>query len=286
MTPTPIDPLELDGMIAELQRGRKYSMLELPDSTLRDLLVYAIPRYKNRQQVLQAARKKLHTLVAPYLGDPQYSEASQLLAQAFLAGNCQQVLDECRSILACHASTRERIPYMQDFYQRIFEYTGKPHVIFDLACGLNPFAIPWMNLDREVQYYAYDIHQPRLRLINQFMSGWGLPPLAVQQDILVDPPHSKADIAFFFKEAHRFEQRRHGSNRTFWQKLDVKYLLVSLPTQNLTWQRSLLERQRTLVAETLQGMDWKMEELMFPDEVVFCIQPRKIEGTHGETENL
>ncbi len=33
------------------------------------------------------------------------------------------------------------------------------------------------------------------------------------QDILIKPPDVEADIAFFFKEAHRFEQRQHGCNR-------------------------------------------------------------------------
>jgi 16S rRNA (guanine(1405)-N(7))-methyltransferase len=273
-----LDPAELEGWVAELREGKKYRSLSLPDSTLQDLILQELPRHKSKADAMQAVRKKLHNLVAPYLGDPDYQQAEIDLRDAFQSGSRERVLEICLQLLESHASTRERIPFMEDFYRQLFTYTGKPQVILDLACGLNPFAIPWMNLDAGVQYHAFDIHQPRVQLINSFLQGWGCQPLASQQDILVEPPRIHADAAFFFKEAHRFEQRQHGCNRAFWQALDVKFLLVSLPTRNLTGQHSLLERQRSLVHNTLKGLDWKVEELIFQDEMVFCIQP----GVKGE----
>ncbi len=268
-----MDPAELEGWIAGLREGKKYRALALPDSTLQDLILQEVPRHKNRADAMQAVRKKLHNLVAPYLGDPDYQQAESDLREAFQQDDKDRVRNICLNLLGSHASTRERIPSMEDFYRQLYAYTGKPQVILDLACGLNPFAIPWMGLDAGVRYHAYDIHKPRVQLINCFLQGWGMQPLAAQQDILVDPPQIRADSAFFFKEAHRFEQRQHGCNRAFWQALDVKHLLVSLPTRNLTGQHSLLERQRNLVGNTLQGLDWKVEELIFQDEIVFCIQP-------------
>ena len=273
MTTANLDPAELREWVAELREGKKYRNLSLPDSTLQDLILQELPRHKNRADAMQAVRKKLHNLVAPYLGDPDYQQAEIDLREAFQHGGRERVLEICLQLLGSHTSTRERIPFMEDFYRQLFAYTGKPQVILDLACGLNPFAIPWMDLSAGVQYFAYDIHQPRVQLINIFLQGWGLNPLASQQDILVEPPRIRTDTAFFFKEAHRFEQRQHGCNRAFWQALDVKYLLVSLPTRNLTGQHSLLERQRSLVKTTLKGLDWKVEELIFQDEIVFCIQP-------------
>jgi len=273
VTTANLDPAELREWVAELREGKKYRNLSLPDSTLQDLILQELPRHKSRADAMQAVRKKLHNLVAPYLGDPDYQQAEIDLREAFQHGGRERVLEICLQLLGSHTSTRERIPFMEDFYQQLFAYTGKPQVILDLACGLNPFAIPWMDLSAGVQYFAYDIHQPRVQLINIFLQGWGLNPLASQQDILVEPPRIRTDTVFFFKEAHRFEQRQHGCNRAFWQALDVKYLLVSLPTRNLTGQHSLLERQRSLVKTTLKGLDWKVEELIFQDEIVFCIQP-------------
>jgi len=268
-----LDPAELEGWITELREGRKYRTLALPDSTLQDLILQEWARHKGKAEVLKVVRKKLHNLVAPYLGDPDYQQADADLQKSFQQGNREKVKEICLNLLESHASTRERIPFLEEFYRQLFAYTGKPQVILDLACGLNPFAIPWMGLEDGVQYHAFDIHQPRVNLINRFMQGWGMEPLACQQDILVEPPQIQADVAFFFKEAHRFEQRQHGCNRAFWQALNVKYLLVSLPTRNLTGQHSLLDRQRSLVRNTLKGLEWKVEELVFQDEMMFCIQP-------------
>lgn len=178
-------------------------------------------------------------------------------------------------VLEKHASTRERLPILVDFYRRIFKTTGIPNSILDLACGLNPFAIPFMNLPVSVSYRAYDLHQPRIELINNFFLLLGRLPFAEKRDILVDPPKEHADMAFFFKEAHRFEQRQHGCNRAFWESLNVRYLLVSLPSANLTGSRSMIDGQRILVDRTLKGLPWKVEELIFDTEIVFCIDKGK-----------
>ncbi len=268
-----LNSAEIDNLIASLREGRKYRSLHLPEDTLRDLLLQELPRHRNRADALQSVRRKLHNLVAPYLGDPNYEKADQNLRSAFQRHEQEEIKTLCSDLLNSHASTRERQPILVEFYSQIFAFTGKPQVILDLACGMNPFAFPWMGLDKTVKYYAYDIHQPRVNLINTFFEGWGLQTNARQQDILVEPPQVKADVAFFFKEAHRFEQRLHGCNRNFWQRLNARYLLVSLPTENLTGQHSLLERQRKLVAATLQGLDWKVSEILFSTEIVFCIQP-------------
>lgn len=160
---------------------------------------------------------------------------------------------------------------MREFYERIFSITGVPDLILDLACGFNPFALPWMNLPPNTTYRAYDLLQPRVDLINKYLPHVDRPPLAEKRDILVNPPKEKADVVFFFKEAHRFEQRQHGCNRAFWESLNVRYLLVSLPTANLTGSRTMVEGQRILVERTISGLPWKLSEILFDTEIVFCI---------------
>jgi 16S rRNA (guanine(1405)-N(7))-methyltransferase len=91
-------------------------------------------------------------------------------------------------------------------------------------------------------------------------------------DILLNPPHQPADVAFFFKEAHRFEQRQKGCNRAFWLALNVRWLVVSLPATNLTGRFDLANRQRKLVKETLAGFDWPVTEIMVGNELIFCIR--------------
>lgn len=167
---------------------------------------------------------------------------------------------------------------MDEFYTQLFQAVGKPQVIFDLACGLHPLALPWMGLPPSVRYHAFDIIQPRVDFINLFLSKIGLTPLAENRDILANPPEGAADLAFFFKEAHRFEKRQPGCNRVFWSALKVKKLAVSLPATDLSGTHSLQQRHRDLVFSNLpEGLP--VQEIRIENEIVFLID--KTQGTHN-----
>lgn len=259
-------------LITKLLSSRKYRGLEIPPETVKDLIGQASLTAGDAKSIEQTVREKLHNLVATYLGDPDYAASRVALDETYASHDETQIKKVCLDILSCHASTKERLPLLDEFFPRLFAYAGKPSVIVDLACALNPFALPWMGLRPGTRYYAYDLHQPRLDLINHFFGLNGMEPLAIHQDILVSPPDVECDIAFFFKEAHRFEQRQRGCNRAFWQSIRCKYLLVSLPTASLTGKHPKLQQHRKLVMETVKGLPWKVSEIEFVNEIVFCIE--------------
>jgi 16S rRNA (guanine(1405)-N(7))-methyltransferase len=259
-------------LLDTLLSSRKYRSLDLPRETVMDLIRHAMEQTADLRAVDHIVREKLHHLVAPYLGDPDYLAVQNDLEAAYQTHDETQIKAACEKVLAAHASTKERMSILPHFYERLFAYTGQPHVILDLACALHPFGLPWMNLPSDTLYYAYDLHQPRLDAINHLFKVNAMEPLATHQDILVHPPAIKADVAFFFKEAHRFEQRRHGCNREFWQALNVRYLLVSLPTRNLTGSHEKTDQHRRLVQENIAGLPWQVHEIEFENEIVFCIE--------------
>ncbi|MEW6504443.1 MAG: hypothetical protein AB1457_10825 [Chloroflexota bacterium] len=263
---------EIRDWIGKLRTSRKYRSLDLPESLLRDVILGELSRHNRPDEALKAVREKLHNIVAPYLGDPDYSLAQTALRAAFTSGNPQSIRDFCLSMLASHASTRERIPLLGEFYSRLWQITGIPQTILDLACGMQPFALPWMDLPASIRYFAYDLHHPRIELIHQFFQLSGCSCKAIHEDILVNPPQIEADVALFFKEAHRFEQRRRGACLPFFQSLRVRWLLVSLPISSLKGTRNLEDRQRRLMQSILAGQAWEVEEIRFDNELVFCIQ--------------
>lgn len=267
-----MQPADIPAITAEILASPKYRGLSIPPQTVWDLVAQEWPRHARRADALQAVRRKLHNIIAPYLGDPDYAGAHSALDAAFASGLPELVQAECLRLLAAHASTRERIPLLDTFYPRLWAVTGQPRTVLDLACALHPFGLPWMGLPADVRYHAYDLHQPRLDCINHFFSLQNLPPLAEQRDILLSPPEVEADVAVFFKEAHRFEQRRKGCTRGFLQALRARWVLVSLPSESLTGRRSLAEQMRQLVYTALQGLDWPVSEVNFPGEIVFCIR--------------
>jgi 16S rRNA (guanine(1405)-N(7))-methyltransferase len=256
-------------LVQKILESRKYRDLHLPAETIRDLIRQESARYSDTRRMQESVRRKLHQLTAPYLGDPNYEKELDTLRTIYDPIALESFADR---MLAAHTSTHERQPYLQAFYQTLFQAVGTPHSVLDLACGLNPFALPNMGLDRNVRYFAYDIHLPRIRLLNAFFERAAFPQAhAEQRDILIDPPAQKAEVAFFFKEAHRLDQRRKGSNRILWDALQVNTLLVSLPCRDIGKTHDLRERMRRLVMENLEGKTWLVDEIAFEDEMVFCI---------------
>lgn len=261
----------LEHLMVEIRQMHKYRGLEVPRATVEDLLLQELPRQRSEKAAIRAVREKLHNIVAPYLGDPDYPAAMAALETAFASRDQASIRQVCVEIMQAHASTRERIPYLDEFYDRVFAVTGRPATILDLACGLHPLGWLWMSLPPETRYLAYDLHQPRLALIRRFFELVGVRGEVIHDDILVHPPQVRAEVAFFLKEAHRFEQRQRGCNRAFWLALPARWLVVSLPASSLTGKNDLADRQRRLVARMLTGLDWSVQEITVGSELVFVI---------------
>ena len=262
---------DITQMAERVLRSRKYNAVGMPADTVTDLIRQEIASGKPAKEVEKAMREKLHQIIAPYLGDPDYSAEEQRLAEAVARGP-EAVEGWCRHILSVHTSSRERLPHLREFYSTVIEKIGTPKSILDTACAFNPFAFPWMGLPKETAYHAYDLHSPRVRLINSFFSAYGLEPLAEVRDILLDPPRIPADTAFFFKEAHRFEARKKGCNRAFWISLPVKTIVVTLPAENLTGTHQMRDRQRGLIEKNIEGLGWQLEETELAGEMIFIIR--------------
>lgn len=266
-----VSEMLIQELTAQVIQGKKYRHLGLNPSTVEDLIRQEAPHHTSAKAILKAVKRKLHNIVAPYLGEPDYAALTDQLGQIEdYSLNSAPLRAFCLEVLSQHASTAERIPLMTNFYAQLFAVAGKPAVILDLACGLHPLSFPWMDLPATTRYHAYDILQPRVDFINTFFGKIGLAPLAENRDILVNPPEHPADLAIFFKEAHRFEKRQPGCNRPFWEALNVAKLAVSLPTQNLSGSLSLLEGHRKLVYANLPK-DWPVDEIQVENEIIFLI---------------
>lgn len=267
-------------LMAQIINSRKYRQLGLNPATVEDLIRQEASLYASQKTILKSVKRKLHNIVAPYLGEPDYDALTKELNQIEDSAIDSPPLQAfCLKVLSHHASTAERIPFMADLYTALFMATGTPQTILDLACGLHPLAFPWMGLPTSVCYHAYDIIQPRVDFINAFFKKIGLAPLAENRDVLVNPPDCPADLGIFFKEAHRFEKRQAGSNRAFWKTLNVATLAVSLPSTDLSGTHSLQEGHRKLVHVNLPEHT-TVDEILIGNELIFLIQQNQ-EVHHG-----
>ena len=265
------DPFDVDAIVAELGQSKKYHAVGLCDDTIRDIVITELARQKTPKAAIQSARRKLHEVVALYLGDPDYAAATRLLETAFASADPDAVREACADILRAHDSTRERLPLLDTFYPRIFAVTGRPRTVLDLACGLNPLSLPWMGLLPGVRFFAYDIHRQRVDFLNRYFALQGVEGAARLQDILVHYPHESGDVALLLKEIHRMEKRRRGIVPPLLDALEVRWIVLSSPTHSRTGRRDVKEIYRQQVHAILAERPWPVTEIEFDNELVYCV---------------
>jgi 16S rRNA (guanine(1405)-N(7))-methyltransferase len=264
------DESEIEALVTAVKQSKKYG--DTAEVTIRVLAADALRRYKKPKQALKAVRAQLHSIMAPYLGDPDYAAAKEGLTAVFAAHDPDSIKTACANIMHAHLSTRERLPLLDGFYREIFAVTGPPASLLDIACGLNPLAFPWMGLPAGIPFYAYDIHEPRIDFLNHYFRLQGLPPLARLQDVALVFPQEEADVALFLKEMPRFARNYGDLGRPLLEALRVRWLVVSYPSVSTHGGRSLIARYRDFMAQLSDGLPWQTTELLFEGELVFIIK--------------
>ena len=265
-----MDEAAIETVVTAVKESKKYG--DTAEATIRELAVEALRRYKKPKQAIKAVRAQLHSIMAPYLGDPDYDAAKTMVTAVFASGDEAQVRTLCQDLMGHHLSTRERLSLLDRFYREIFAVTGKPDSLLDIACGLNPLAFPWMDLPFSTQFYAYDIHEPRIDFLNHYFRAQGLAPLARIQDVALQFPQETADVALFLKEMPRFVRNYGDLGRPLLEALNVRWLVVSYPAVSTHGGRNLTNRYREFMAQLTEGLPWTTTEILFEGELVFCIE--------------
>lgn len=273
--------VDVEAVVTAVKQSTKYG--DTSEATIRELAEEAVRQHKKSKPAIKAVRARLHSIMAPYLGDPDYSAEAARLEAAFAAHDNAAIEAICQDCLYAHLSTRERLPILAEFYERIFAITGRPQSILDIACGLNPLTLRWMGLHsyhasrityHGLRFHAYDIHEPRIAFINHYFRLEGLPELAKVQDVAMDIPQEEADVALFLKEMPRFERNYGGRGRPLLESLRAKFLVISYPTISTHGGRNLTNRYRDFMFQLIQGHNWPVTELLFDGELVFIVEKR------------
>ena len=122
---------QLEAIVTAVKQSKKYR--DTHEETIRELAATALKRYKKPKQAIKSVRTQLHSIMAPYLGDPDYAAAAERLTAVFDTNDPDQIRAVCHDIMHAHLSNRERLPLLDTFYRDIFAVTGKPN-----ACLTSP----------------------------------------------------------------------------------------------------------------------------------------------------
>jgi len=183
-----------------------------------------------------------------------------------------RVLDVHARILESHKSTQERFPSYAPFYISLFRITGKPKVILDLACGLNPLSFPWMGL-RKLTYYAYELSSDDSSFIQSYFDVMrkysGLDGEAFSADLLKLPRLPKCDVCFLFKALDSLESLKKGISLELIKSIDAKFIVVSFPTRSISGKKRLKERSWFL--NLLKELNLSFKPIELENEVFYVV---------------
>lgn len=173
-----------------------------------------------------------------------------------------------------HASTRERLPYLDAFYADIWAITGVPDSILDLGCGLNPLALGWMGLAPDARYVAVDVDDRLLATVRAHLEDSGHPHEARTMDLVTQVPDDEADVALLLKLVTTLDRQDPHAAARLLRGLRARHAVVSFTTRSLGgrgkgMERTNRERMERLVNDA--GRVSAVAEASVPGELVFVL---------------
>ncbi|MCX6707505.1 MAG: hypothetical protein NT001_05195 [Candidatus Woesearchaeota archaeon] len=217
-----------------------------------------ISRSKEVDSVVKYARSRLRPMYGLFL-NKDTSKIKEMLKKGENGIN---------DVLFMHVSSGERMKFYEEFYKRMFEVTGKPESIIDIACGLNPMSFEMMNIPKKTRYIALELNQNDADNINQFFSIWKIDGEAFKHDITKEPIRYKADIAFAFKIFDIIDSK---IVERIIDELDVKWIAASFSTKTVS-RSNMRFKRRAGFQKMLRRLGLKYQTIDFENEIVYLIE--------------
>jgi 16S rRNA (guanine(1405)-N(7))-methyltransferase len=226
-----------------------------------------LPKRRNLKDAIKATKNKLHQVGGAYLeGSLPYTRWLERLRDA------DDRRAVCREVLRAHASTAERLTILDEFYARLLAGLPPVRSVLDVACGLNPLAIPWMDLAPGAVYYAYDIYHDMIDFVGDFMALIGVDGHAQARDVMQVVPPEKVDLALLLKTIPCLEQVDKAAGRHLLDAVKADTVIVSFPVRSLGGHdKGMSATYEAHLRDLLAGKDWPVERCEFETELAFVI---------------
>jgi 16S rRNA (guanine(1405)-N(7))-methyltransferase len=234
-----------------------------------------LPRARNVEDAAKRVKRRLHQAVGAYRGRDA-ARASDDLRATWSGSWDEPMLDACREALARHASTRERIGALDRFYAEVWEAAGAaPSSVLDLACGLNPLALPFMRLDARAHYAACDVDGRVLEEVEAFLTLVGQPHRTWACDLVAGPPPDAADVALLLKTVPLLDRQDPAAAGRVLSGLHAKHAVISFPARSLGGRGRLERSYRSRMDALLDELGSRVTastELAFRSELVYVLE--------------
>jgi 16S rRNA (guanine(1405)-N(7))-methyltransferase len=259
----------IDELVAAVRKSARYR--RVCEDVVRGVGERELAKGRRLKEAIKATKKKLHQVGGAYLeGGVDYAAwLDELKAASKSSADFRRA---CARVMGYHSSTRERLEILDEFYATVLADLPPVRSVLDLACGLNPLAIPWMGLPDGAAYYACDIYEDMADFLRAFMALTPVRGEAQACDVLQSCPLPRVDLALVLKSISCLEQIDKSAGARLLDGIAADYLLVSFPVHSLGgWGKGMPANYEARFRELAAGKDWAIKRFEFATELAFLV---------------
>ena len=134
-------------------------------------------------------------------------------------------------LVDAHVSTHERMAHY-DFLQGLIEEYA-PNSILDIGCGLNPLLLA----KKGQTYYACDIHEKEIKIINEFFKKEQIGGNAFVADVRTYRQFPEVDLCLMLKLLDLLDIKGRTNAEALIKMVNARTLIVSFPTRKLSGKK-------------------------------------------------
>jgi 16S rRNA (guanine(1405)-N(7))-methyltransferase len=263
-------PDAVETVVERLLSAPKYRHIH--PTTIADIVQREAARSAGRVDLERRARQRLHRAVAHYLFTARSAALLRSLQQ-LPATEPALVKGWCRSALASHFSTAERLPDLDRFYPTVLELTGPVELVADVACAINPLTLPWLREVSQARYVGYDFNAAYVELGAAFLARTHPECSVLHRDVLLGPEAIVADVALLLKTYHSMEDRRAGAGLLLVEELAARQVVVSFPVRAMNGRTATFVRRHVAqLAALAERRGWGFGSARLPTEELVAIR--------------
>jgi 16S rRNA (guanine(1405)-N(7))-methyltransferase len=262
----------LERLVAAVAESPKYRAV--CNDLVRAIGERELAKRRSLKEAVKATKNALHQVGGAYQTRAiDYAAALAELKEARHPPDPARWRELCARLMAHHASTRERLAILDQFYTTAL--AGLPPIcsVLDLACGLNPLSIAWMPLASDAEYHACDIYGDMVEFLNEYLPLAGVQGSAEVTDLTQGCSDRRVDLALLLKTLPCLEQLDAGVGHRLLERIQANHILVSFPVHSLGGRsKGMVTNYEVRFMELVQGRDWLVSRFEFGAELAFLIR--------------
>ncbi len=258
-------------LVEEVRANPKYKFITI--DLVQQLCQETLDTGVTGKPAVKAVRNKLHQVGGAYFRKKMNITNVEGRIEALPVDLQSETTKQlCQQVMENHTSTAERLPIIDEFFQTCLASLAPVHSVIDLACGLNPFAIPWMPLAEHFTYTACDIYEDMLGLVGNFFHHMTIQGVTMPCNLVNGVPKNNAQVAFLLKSIPCLEQITKHFGAHIMELIPAKHILISYPVHSLGGRKKgMLAFYRQHFYQLIQGKPWKVTEFIFQTELAFLV---------------